>query len=432
MTERIRFVEFERGEINLQTGEFPMILATDGEATDGDILSIEGAEFGSRAPLQLSHINDPRSTAGSVSGFRRDLQSTPKKLKAKGQIELGGEGPAADIRRDVAYMVAQGHVTGISVRWDPLESTRRVNLPADHFAYVDDEKEKDWRKRYGYFFKKWRVLEGSIVAVQADKESMIGRAVETDGHVAAFWRAMANDAQEPEKILDLRTEPPEEDPAKSKTVPMVAVVSPPTSESLRAAFAAQVREMVSLGISVEELAEVIGEQGGTANHQAARLAAGIIQSQTKELTAMRTELFETMSTELAAMRSQLAALEKDRVHGAQVPPYRTVADIMNSLESMLEVRGRKAIAAANALIEMKLGKVSPQAQTYRDIAHAEADALLVKAREAELDSIYSVSATQDPDASRAEAASLGSLLKRMENMIEVAKKRLTSEGKSDE
>ena len=90
--QRTRFVEFERGEIDLETGEFPMILATDGEASDGDILSIEGAQFTSRAPLQISHVNDPRDTLGTVSGFRRDLQSTPKRLKARGQIELRARG----------------------------------------------------------------------------------------------------------------------------------------------------------------------------------------------------------------------------------------------------------------------------------------------------------------------------------------------------
>lgn len=193
---RVRIATVERSEIDLQTGEFPMILATDGEASDGDILRIEGAQFRDAAPLQLSHANDPTATLGTVSGFRRDLQASPKKLRAKGRIELGGEGPTADIRRDLAYMISKGHVSGISVRWEPIEYVRRSNLPSDHPAYVDSEKETDWRKRYGYYHKTWRVLEGSVVAVQADPESMVGRAMETDGAVADFWRSMAENTAE--------------------------------------------------------------------------------------------------------------------------------------------------------------------------------------------------------------------------------------------
>jgi hypothetical protein len=83
--QRVRFVELERGQIDLKTGEFPMVLATDGEASDGDILSIEGAEFASRAPLQLSHVN----TRGQLHlPASAEIQSA-KRLRATGTIELG-------------------------------------------------------------------------------------------------------------------------------------------------------------------------------------------------------------------------------------------------------------------------------------------------------------------------------------------------------
>jgi hypothetical protein len=69
-----------------------------------------------------------------------------------------------------------------------------VNLPSDHAYFVDAEGEKDHRKRYGLYFEKWRALEGSVVALGADPEALIGRADETDGAVSTFWRSMATDA----------------------------------------------------------------------------------------------------------------------------------------------------------------------------------------------------------------------------------------------
>jgi len=193
---RIRIATVERGEIDPETGEFPMILATEGEASDGDILSIKGARFGESAPLQTSHRNDPTATLGTVSRFKRDLQSDPKKLRAVGTIEMSGEGPQADIRRDLAHMISKGHVSGISVRWEPVKFRRRTDLPSDHPAYVDREKETDWRKRYGMLHDEWRVMEGSIVAIQADPGAMIGRAEETDGEVSEFWRSMSDHTPE--------------------------------------------------------------------------------------------------------------------------------------------------------------------------------------------------------------------------------------------
>lgn len=73
---RIRIATVERGEIDPETGEFPMILATEGEASDGDILSIKGARFGESAPLQTSHRNDPTATLGTVSRSSATYRAT--------------------------------------------------------------------------------------------------------------------------------------------------------------------------------------------------------------------------------------------------------------------------------------------------------------------------------------------------------------------
>jgi hypothetical protein len=196
MTIRTSLLTLERGDgasLDPATGEFPMTLASDAEATDGDLLSIEGAQFPPRVPLQCSHVNDPRSTLGSVSGFRRDLSSRPKRLRARGQIELGGDGALAEIRRDLALMVARGHVTGISVRWEPIKFTRRSELPRTHSAYPHGDNP---RRRSGVWHESWRVLEGSLVAVQADRASVVGRAAETEGALRQFWRSMAENACE--------------------------------------------------------------------------------------------------------------------------------------------------------------------------------------------------------------------------------------------
>jgi hypothetical protein len=165
-----------------------MVLATDGEASDGDILSINGARFGRQAPLQNAHMNEAGQTLGSVTEFVKDMAGKPHKLRAVGTIEMDGEGPNADIRRDIALMISKRHIRGVSVRWEPLTWRWRSDLPDDHPAYVNVETEKDPRKRYGIHFDTWRVLEGSIAPIQADKQSLIGRADEAGGEIADFWR----------------------------------------------------------------------------------------------------------------------------------------------------------------------------------------------------------------------------------------------------
>lgn len=178
-------------------GSFNMVLATEGEASDGDILSIKGGQVPERMPLLLSHWNDPTATAGSVTDPSKHLKESPPELRAVGQIEMGGEGALAEVRRDVAYMIGQGHVGAVSIRWDEVEGgkppIRRINLPSDHPAFVPED-EKSPRKRYGMFWPEWRALEGSIVALGADPKALIGRSQETEGVVASFWRAMADEA----------------------------------------------------------------------------------------------------------------------------------------------------------------------------------------------------------------------------------------------
>jgi hypothetical protein len=185
-------------------GVFQMTLATEGEASDGDILSMAGGKIPERMPLLLSHWNDPTALAGSVTNPEKQLDKSPPRLRATGQIEMGGVGALADIRRDVAFMTNK-HGAAVSIRWDEVEGgkppVRRVNLSSDHPAFVDAEKETSWKKRAGWFWPEWKALEGSIVALGADPSAVIGgreyaqRADETEGAVSEFWRAMAEDAR---------------------------------------------------------------------------------------------------------------------------------------------------------------------------------------------------------------------------------------------
>jgi hypothetical protein len=200
-----RITTFERGAIDLKTGEFPMTLASEGEASDGDILSIRGGIIPNRMPLLQSHINDPSKALGSVLNPRKVLREAVPVLKATGKIELEGDTPLAEIRRDVAMMIDKGHINGASLRWEAIKFTRRVNLPKDHPAHVTED-EQDPRKRYGVLFERWQAQEGSVVAVGSDPKALIGRSDETQGAVREFWRAMAdgverNDIADPREAL---------------------------------------------------------------------------------------------------------------------------------------------------------------------------------------------------------------------------------------
>jgi hypothetical protein len=58
-TEFDRALSIERGAVNMDTGEFPMIAATEGEASDGHILSIDGLDMPARQPMLFGHQSTP-------------------------------------------------------------------------------------------------------------------------------------------------------------------------------------------------------------------------------------------------------------------------------------------------------------------------------------------------------------------------------------
>ena len=219
-----RTLEIERGDVDSESGTFRAALFTDGEATDGHILNIDGGLMPERIPLFVNHQAAPRTQLGSIVPDGR----TEHALMVRGEILTTGEGAEAEIRRDILAKIQAGHVSRMSGRWDAEpEATRpRTSLPADHFAHIPETAKGP--KRHGSFFSEWRAMEGSIVGLNADPAATMRWAAEASSPaVADFWRSNGAD-----------------------------------TSGLSAAFAAQCREMIAGGLSVKDLLEVLVSQEG--------------------------------------------------------------------------------------------------------------------------------------------------------------------------
>jgi len=195
--ERTDLDVIERGEGD-PPGRVAGMLATDGEASDGDILDIDGAQIPKRAPLLFGHQDwSGDRNLGSWERFEKTNAGKAGKLGGKGirgfgQIELGGTGEPQAWRDDIAHMIERRHIGALSVRWSPVgDPIRRVNLPSDHPAFVDSQTATG-NKRWGLFFPKWRLLEGSVVTLGADPAALIGRMRDSKGDVRRNWRSTIN------------------------------------------------------------------------------------------------------------------------------------------------------------------------------------------------------------------------------------------------
>lgn len=175
------------------------ILVTDGEASDGHILNIKGGEIPPTAPLLFGH--DDFTGTGNLGSWTslKKFKGDPlggSGIRGTAQIELGGEGSQQAWRADVNHMIDKGHIGAFSVRWEETSPPiPRVNLPSDHPAFLDAAKAKG-RARFGLFFEKWRLLEGSVVTLGADPAALIGRMQQSTGDVRTYWRETINRALE--------------------------------------------------------------------------------------------------------------------------------------------------------------------------------------------------------------------------------------------
>jgi len=188
-----RDFHLRRGHIDMETGEFEATVATNGEAADGHILNVQGAEVPESVPLFVNHQADPTTRMGSLSSPRKEGKANrlgSQRLRMTARIDLEGDTAAADIRRDVAQGISLGDITGMSVRWDAVgESVPRDSLSKSHWAYSDAGARSYAPSMY---FAEWRMLETSIVGVPADAAAMIGRSHDLDkpDHVRAFYREL--------------------------------------------------------------------------------------------------------------------------------------------------------------------------------------------------------------------------------------------------
>lgn len=190
--------QLEGGElVNRETGEFPMILASEGEASDGHILSLDGLELPETLPLQVDHSSSSLGNVGQISGFRIQAATAtrPRTLHAVGQIRLTGEGDDLVRRRDLLDAIAVRDIRGVSLSWRVMEATERRDLPKTHFAHVP-RSEKNPRRRYGLFFGKTTAREGSITPLPSDLTSIIGRAEHSAGPAAELWFDVLGDRSE--------------------------------------------------------------------------------------------------------------------------------------------------------------------------------------------------------------------------------------------
>lgn len=176
-------------------GRLAGILVTDGEASDGHILDIDGGDLPKRAPLLFGHDDvSGSSNLGSWDGFEKIDRGKGRAIRGTAQIEQGGQGVQQEWRDDIALMIAKKHINQFSVRWNETDDPiPRINLSSDHPAFVDAQKEKSSRKRWGLYFPKWRLLEGSVVTLGADPNALIGRMAECSGDIRKLWRSAVNE-----------------------------------------------------------------------------------------------------------------------------------------------------------------------------------------------------------------------------------------------
>jgi hypothetical protein len=195
-----RTCSIERAEDGAEAGLISGVLTTDGEASDGHILNMKGVRLPDNAPLLFGH-DDYTGTGnlGSWTGFHKfgDGKTLGESgIRGNAKIETEGVGSQAEWRNDIAHMIDAGHIGAFSVRWEEVdEPVARVNLPSDHPAYVDAKKATG-RQRWGLYFEKWRLLEGSVVTLGADPAALLGRLQVAKGDARAYWRKAINHALE--------------------------------------------------------------------------------------------------------------------------------------------------------------------------------------------------------------------------------------------
>ena len=182
--------------IDTKTGEFDLVLASDGEASDGHILNIPGIHFPDSLPLQLEHQKSVTANLGTVSNFRPDTLDGQNIVRGVGRIRLTGDGEGLAARVDLVDAIDKGDVRGTSLWWAPVKRQDRRSLPKGHRAHVG-RAEKDIRKRFGIYFEEITPTEHSIVGMPADKMALIGRSdAASSGACRNMWQTLVDHLDE--------------------------------------------------------------------------------------------------------------------------------------------------------------------------------------------------------------------------------------------
>ena len=197
-----RAIQLERGQIDLESGEFPLLLMTNGEASDGHIVDIRSLEAPETLPMFVNHDANPVTRMGGMHSPRieapRKARLGGDRLRYTGRIDMEGDSALADIRRDVAQGIHVGDVRALSGRWDGGKMTARAVLEKNHYAY--SELPGGWETPS--YFEGATMLEGSIVGLGADPMALAGRAgdLSKPQHVRDFYRSLAQGRPLPEVL----------------------------------------------------------------------------------------------------------------------------------------------------------------------------------------------------------------------------------------
>lgn len=397
MTQHTRIFSVDRSSVDAESGTFEATLFTDGEASDGHILNIKGGKIPKRMPLFVNHTADPTTQLGSLY----PVGKTDHEVRVRGEIMLDGDGAPLEVRRDLLAKMAAGHVSRMSGRWDAADKDvqRRVNLPADHFAHVD-EKKADSRQLWGLYFDKWEAMEGSVVGLGADPQAVMrwARDEESPECVREFWKAQVPGAQlqgvlaslqayireaisagvDPEQVADLLRNPqqpePEQEPVEAAPVePERAEPEPePTPSEVAEAAAGEVASIATvlerLSAIDARLTELRTAQAET-DEQVAEIAsddAAVIDAEEidRRLAERTDAIREALTKRLDAFEQKVASHWRrltdadegqERGNGDPLPPIERPRDVFAHLRDGMDAVRREAIETIRAEISKARG-----------------------------------------------------------------------------
>lgn len=175
-------------------GVFSAVLASEGEASDGHIISVRGIETRPSMPMLFGHYSSEQiPLVGSVRKPMKTTRDGTRVLRVEGHVNLNGDGILSEIRRGLYQLVQDGDLNAMSIRIDTGKTVARKNLSKDHPAFIDSSKVGTDDPRYfGQFIERSSAKEGSLVALGADPSALIGRSEAAgNAHVQAFFRAMS-------------------------------------------------------------------------------------------------------------------------------------------------------------------------------------------------------------------------------------------------